>query len=91
MASIKLGQLVKDVITGFQGIAQCRMEYLNGCVRFYVQPKAFTDKDGKLTIPDSQAFDEEQLEIVGATPIKMPGHRSSVDQTGGDRQDPPRR
>jgi hypothetical protein len=36
---------VKDTITGYSGIVVARHEYLNGCLRFSLQPDKL-DKDG---------------------------------------------
>lgn len=57
---VKLGQEVKDRVTGFKGIAVVMMEFLNGCRRVEVQPKI--GKDG--SIPDGRTFDEPDLEFV---------------------------
>lgn len=57
---VKLGDEVKDTVSGFQGVAVARHMYLNGCHRISVQPPV--DKDGKL--PDTQSFDEPQLVVV---------------------------
>ncbi len=59
---IKLGQEVKDNITGFQGIVTCRMLWLHGCERLLVQPP-YNKKEGKM--PENAGFDEPQLVIVG--------------------------
>jgi len=48
MDKVKLGQEVKDTITGFRGIAVTRTEFLQGCCRIEVQPKV--KRDG--IIPD---------------------------------------
>ncbi len=58
---VELGQVVKDNISGFKGIAVCRCIWLHGCERIVVQPPI--GKDGKL--PETGCFDEPQLEIVG--------------------------
>ena len=88
--SIKLGQRVRDVVTGFTGIAETRMEWLNGCVRISVQPPARISKeDGSQYVQESKSFDEEQLEILEEKPLKLPGHKSTPRQTGGGRPDPP--
>ncbi len=58
---IILGSKVKDRITGFQGIATSRIEYLNGCVQYCVKPPV--DKDGKIV--DGEWFDDAQLTVVG--------------------------
>lgn len=59
--TIKLGQEVKDGVTGFKGIAVSRTEFLQGCCRIEVQPKV--DKDGQLQ--ELGTFDEPQLEVIG--------------------------
>ena len=59
---IKLGDKVKDKVTGFMGIATSKVEYLNGCIQFYVAPK-MKPKDNKM--PDGNYIDQQQLEVVG--------------------------
>ncbi len=54
---IKLGQRVRDKITGFTGVAVSRCEYLNGCIQYSVQPPV----DEKNLIPKDQWIDEQQL------------------------------
>lgn len=56
-----MGKTVKDKITGFQGIATSRHEYLTGCTQYGVQPPV--DKDGK--IPEREFFDEGRLSLIG--------------------------
>lgn len=65
---IELGQKVKDKVTDFTGIAIAKIEYMNGCVQFCVQPKKAA-KDTKF--PESQYIDIEQLDVVGNKPIKL--------------------
>lgn len=76
---IKLGQEVKDIVSGFRGIAVCRSEFLNGCIRYTVQAKV-TKKDGSM--PDERWFDEKQLEVSGkgvyVEPKRTGGPTSSV-------------
>lgn len=57
---IKLGDKVKDTISGFEGVAISRHSYLQGCDRISVQPPV--DNEGKL--PDTASFDEPQLTVV---------------------------
>ena len=57
---IKLGSLVRDNITSFEGIAIARSEWLYGCNRIVVESR--TLKDGK-PIPH-QWFDEQRIETV---------------------------
>ena len=58
---IKLGQEVKDKVTGFKGIMDVRAEHLFGCIRIGVKPQEF-DKDGRMQ--DHEFFDEASLEVV---------------------------
>lgn len=55
---IKLGDSVKDKITGFKGIVVGRAEYLTGCVQFAVLPQR-VKKDG--TIPEWEWLDSKRL------------------------------
>lgn len=57
--NIKLGSKVRDIITGFEGIATARVEYLNGCIQYCITPKS---NDGKY--PDHQYIDHQQIEVV---------------------------
>lgn len=54
---LKLGERVKDKITGFEGVAVARCEYLNGCISIQVQPTEL--KDGNMVKP--AWIDETQL------------------------------
>ena len=85
MATIKLGDKVRDNITGFQGIAIARTSWLHGCDRITIQPDK-TDKDGKPL--DAMTFDEQQVELVKAQPVKVSQHASNA--PGGPRRDPGR-
>lgn len=49
---------VKDTVSGFTGIIDCCALWLNGCVRYSVQPKM---KKGEVKKPDSIWIDEETL------------------------------
>lgn len=62
---INLGDKCRDTVTGFEGIATVRSEYISGCARVGLQP--VVDKDGK--IPDAQHFDEPMLTVVQAQQI----------------------
>lgn len=64
---INLGDKVKDVVSGFVGIAVSRHSYLNGCARIGVQPEV--DKDGKL--PEYETFDEPQLQVIEKSKINI--------------------
>ncbi len=59
---IELGQKVKDRITGYEGIAIARLEYINGCIQYCVKPNKLDEK-GKII--EGEYIDVGQLEIVG--------------------------
>ncbi len=82
---ITLGDTVRDVITGFTGIAVARSEWLYGCVRLGVESKKL-DKDGK--VMEAQWFDEQRLELCGESKPKV--IKESLARTGGPRKDPVR-
>jgi len=56
-----MGKKVKDRISGFEGIAMSRHEYLNGCIQWGIQAKV--DKDGNM--PEIEHIDQEDLKITG--------------------------
>ena len=70
---IQLGDKVKDNITGFTGIANCRSIYLNGCISIQVISNKL-GSDGKEI---DEWFDEQRLEIT------------SKAKSGGPQKRPP--
>jgi len=77
---VKLGEKVRDKITGLEGIATSRCEFLHGCVRIGVQPQEV--KDGK---PAEVVYlDEPQLDVVGKKTLVS----SPTTGPGGPQNDP---
>ena len=78
MATIKIGQRVRDTITGFEGIVVARTEWLYGCVRLTVQSDRLAE--GKPAEP--YTVDEPQCALVGvgidAPYLHAAGERPSV-------------
>ena len=72
MKEIKLGDKVKDPISGLVGIAVGRTVWLHGCARITVQPMG-VDKMKKPY--ESISVDEPQLEIVQAKKVKEGNHK----------------
>lgn len=56
---LKLGQTMRDLTTGFTGVAINRTAFLNGTIQYNLQPRAV---DGKY--PDAISIDENLLEVV---------------------------
>lgn len=76
----ELGQVVKDTITGLQGVVVAKTTWLHGCVRLTIQPREI--KDGRPV--DSYTFDEPQAVVVEDTP------EGAVKPRAGHRPEPAR-
>jgi hypothetical protein len=57
---MKLGDKVKDIVTGFQGMATVYAQYLTGSDRVCVTPEV--DKDGNTRA--DQWFDVDRIEVI---------------------------
>lgn len=66
---IELGQKVQDSLTGFEGVATARTEYLYGCVRVLVEPGLL--KDGKPI--EGEWFDEQRIDADSEVKTGGPG------------------
>jgi len=82
--AIKLVQRVKDSITGYEGTAICRAEWLYGCLRITIQGDL--DKDGKM--PGTICIDEEQLIVIES--VKKVNEHKESESPAGPRNDPQR-
>ena len=79
------GDRAKDIISGYEGIAICRSEWIYGCVRVSLQAEEV--KDGKPV--EAFTFDEAQLKLVKAQAIKSTP--TAIEAPAGDRPNPIRR
>lgn len=61
MSKIKLGQTVRDLTSGFNGIAISRLDQMNGNVRYAIQP---AQKEGEVSMPEAMYVDHHLLEVV---------------------------
>ncbi len=68
---IKLGDKVKDKVSGLVGKVVSKVEYLNGCIQYGVQPKLKKDATEIAT----WNIDEAQLENL-SKPIKVKKERT---------------
>ena len=59
----EMGDELKDIVTGYQGVVLCIAHYSTGCTHYSLQPKGKLDKEGKE--PLWQGFDESRLVKVG--------------------------
>lgn len=67
MTNIKLGDKLKDRVTGYEGIAVVRVEHLNGCLQYGVSGKV--GDDGK--VPEILYIDHTQLEVLTQAAVKV--------------------
>ena len=61
MPKVKLGDLVRDVVTGYEGIATARCTFLQGCDRICIQPP-MNEKEHKHV--EGRYYDEPDVVIV---------------------------
>lgn len=80
---IQLGDRVKDSITGFEGVAIGRTEWLHGCVRITIQG----DKLHNGVPVEPVSFDEPQVVIVKAKKVEK---KEEETPPGGPRPEPSR-
>lgn len=80
---IELGDKVKCSITGFNGIAFARTQWLHGCDRITVQPTTLDDKGNAR---ETQTFDEMQLILVRKA-AKPAVAKTPATKTGGPQND----
>ena len=60
---IKLGDRIKDAVTGYEGIATTRTKFLNGCVQYSIAPKL--KKGEKYPFEGADiSIDEQNLIVV---------------------------
>lgn len=78
---IQLGEKVRDRLTGFEGRATSRVEYITGCVQYGVLPMA----KGDGSYPDAVYIDEQRLEVI------EPAIAQASRPTGGPMRDAPTR
>lgn len=83
---IELGQTVKCKLTGFTGIAEAKIEYINGCLQFLVRPKKKAKDD---EYPTGAYIDSELLDVVkGTRKVKLNRRLLKDEPSGGVRQHP---
>lgn len=80
--TVETGDLVRDRITGFSGVAVAKTVWINGCVRWTVQPTKLS-KDGA-----QRCFDHEQMMVVRKAVVPAYG-RTEPAGTKGRRKKAP--
>lgn len=83
---IKLGSVVKDVISGFEGVVTGRAHFLTGCDQVLLTPQSL-DKDGKRQL--GEWLDIQRCELVPGKPVVT--LRPAPNTPGADEPSPARR
>jgi hypothetical protein len=65
---IQLGDRVRDMVTGLEGVTTSKTEWLNGCIRWGIEYLRVTKEGAKII--ERETFDEEQLEVVKVAAVK---------------------
>lgn len=87
MNTIALGSKVKDSVTGLEGIAIARTQWLHGCVRISIQPQGLDDKGAP---KPSHTFDEAQVETVEEKAVASTSAAAAEKARGGPIPEPQR-
>ncbi len=78
MYKFDLGTKLKDAVTGFEGIATFRIQFLTGCDQYGINPGL--NKEGERRAEEQ--FDENRL-IVMKGGVKLPEETIKQKQSGG--------
>lgn len=82
--TVETGDLVKDRITGFTGVAVAKTVWINGCVRWTVQPTKLSKEGAQ---KPTECFDDEQMVVVRKAVVPAYG-RSAPGRKGRARKAP---
>jgi len=71
----EIGAILKDVITGFTGVAMARAQYFTGCVHYGLELQKL-EKDGQIH-GQYEWIDESRLVATGKV-VNLPGKTKEV-------------
>lgn len=83
--TIALGSKVRDMISGFSGIAVAHSVYLYGCERILIEPDRLDDKGAMI---EGQWIDEQRVEVTEQS--ERPMSLVSSATSGGPQRDAPK-
>jgi len=88
---VELGDVVRDTISGFEGVVVCVSYWLNGCIRVQVEPRKLNDKGEMI---GAAAFDIQQVELVELTAearesLERLKPKEQAERPGGPRSSAP--
>ena len=83
--TFELGVTVRDVVTGFTGVATGAARYLTGCDQYCVSPVSNPPSKRE----DSCWFDENRLVVVkNVAKVQLPNPKPAERRRGGPSQTP---
>lgn len=80
----QLGNKVRDVITGFEGIATGHCRYMYGCNQVLITPDRL-GSDGKTL--NGEWFDDQRVEVIEERVIPVSATATAI--AGGPQRDAP--
>ena len=81
-APFNLGDRLKDKISGLEGIATAKVDYMNGCLHYAITPKKLKKE---IKPPKTEYVPVEFLELVKAKVVKIQGTETGCDMTPPSR------
>lgn len=73
---MKLGDLAKDKLTGFEGVVTTVQRHLTGCNTMWLTSRTLTTPEGKAI---ERAFDVLRLELIESQVVSIPRLPESAD------------
>ena len=67
--AVELGERYVDPITGFEGVATARHEYLYGCVRVTLEGKTAGSELGEFVVDEQRLTETPRATSGGARPV----------------------
>ena len=80
---IELGQLGRDIITGFTGICLAKAQYLTGCNQVLLTPTKLSVDDKRR---EGEWFDDQRIQAVNNEILRLDNRTTN----GADEREPPK-
>ncbi len=77
----KIGDLVKDELTGFEGIVTCHSRHITGCDTVWLTSQ--TAKNPEAKDPMERNFDVNRIKLIESNPLNIQGFPEDVEPAGG--------
>lgn len=86
---LPFNQLVRDIITGFEGVVTGYAQYITGCDQYLVQPEMSESQVEEGKKPDAYWFDDHRLELIEErVPFAPAGGQKDDKDKGADAPAP---